>query len=167
MNLYISGLGQDSHRFRADGTSGLTLGGLFFEHLPALAGNSDADVLLHALCNAISSVTGQPVLGARADALCQQGIRDSQAYLDLACRDLRAQPEKWQVLHIAFSLEGARPRIEPIRSAICAHVAQLMQIPERAVALTATSGEGLTGPGRGEGIACFCLISLAGETAED
>jgi 2C-methyl-D-erythritol 2,4-cyclodiphosphate synthase len=45
-----------------------------FNHPQGLKGNSDADVILHSITNALCSVTGQNILGAKADELCQQGI---------------------------------------------------------------------------------------------
>ena len=105
-----TGLGLDSHRF-VEGASDrpLVLGGLIFEDAPALAGNSDADVILHALTDAISGVTGRTVIGAVADAMCREGITDSRAYLKVALADLGA----WQLSHVSIALECQRPKIDP------------------------------------------------------
>ena len=87
--IAISSIGQDSHRFLPEGDSAaqdrpLVLGGLVIEGCPPLDGNSDADVVLHALTNAISGLCGQQVLGQVADAMCRQGIVDSRAYVSQA-----------------------------------------------------------------------------------
>ncbi|MEG1686926.1 MAG: 2-C-methyl-D-erythritol 4-phosphate cytidylyltransferase, partial [Angelakisella sp.] len=72
-------IGQDSHR-TADvpSTHPMILGGVEFAEYPALQANSDGDVVLHALTNAVSGVTAENVLGARADAICQSGRKDSR-----------------------------------------------------------------------------------------
>ena len=64
-----TGIGLDSHQF-VEGESDrvLVLGGLVFDDAPALSGNSDADVILHAVTDAVSGVTGRTVIGAVADA---------------------------------------------------------------------------------------------------
>ena len=73
-----TGIGLDSHRFvEGESNRPLVLGGLIFRDAPALSGNSDADVILHAVTDAISGVTGRTVIGAVADAMCQDGITDS------------------------------------------------------------------------------------------
>ena len=73
-----TGLGQDSHRFVDEANpKSLVLGGLVIPEGPGLLANSDGDVLLHALCNAISSVTTVPILGAKADDMCRAGVTDS------------------------------------------------------------------------------------------
>jgi len=77
-----TGLGLDSHRF-VQGTSSkpLLLGGIQFEEAPPLEGNSDADVILHAISDAISGITGVTVIGKIADEMCRRGITDSREYL--------------------------------------------------------------------------------------
>ena len=76
------GIGQDSHRFE-EKPSGkpLVLGGLIIPRHKALDGNSDADVVLHALTNAISSVTGVNILGKIADDMCKSVLRTARLTL--------------------------------------------------------------------------------------
>ena len=65
-----TGLGLDSHRF-VEGKSDkpFVLGGVVFNDVPALSGNSDADVILHAITDAISGITGETIIGAVADEM--------------------------------------------------------------------------------------------------
>ena len=80
-----TGIGLDSHQFvKGESDRVFVLGGLVFDDAPALSGNSDADVILHAVTDAISGVTGQSVIGAVADAMCKEGITDSKEYLKVA-----------------------------------------------------------------------------------
>lgn len=162
--LYCSAIGQDSHRFVTDEELAaqpdrpLILAGVILAEERPLAGNSDADVILHALTNALSGLTTRNVLGTRADVLClEQGLTDSAVYLGEALRDL--QTTGWQLLHLSISVEAARPHlaqwIEPMRRKL----ARLTGLPLRHIGLTATSGEGLTACGQGAGIQVFCQVS--------
>ena len=74
-----TGLGEDSHRFLPpESTKPCIIGGLIFPDVPGFNANSDGDVAYHAICNAISSLTGVLILGDIADHLClTNGITDS------------------------------------------------------------------------------------------
>jgi len=150
------GIGHDSHRFAGPGAGRpLVLGGVTLEGAPGLEGNSDADVVLHALCNAISGVSGVPVLGARTDALCAQGVTDSAAYVREAAATLGA----WRVVHVSVSLEAQRPRLAPHVDAMRARIAAILDLEPADVGVTATSGEGLTAFGRGDGIRASVVVT--------
>jgi len=151
-----TGLGQDTHRFEA-APSGkpLRIGGVTFEGEPALDGNSDADVLLHALVNAISGVSGVVVLGPVTDEMCKSGVTDSAEYVREALTHLR--PLK--ISHVSCSLECARPKIVPRIDEMRTAIAGMLGIVPRHVAITAHSGEGLTAFGRGEGIAASVILT--------
>ncbi|MGB0184967.1 MAG: 2-C-methyl-D-erythritol 2,4-cyclodiphosphate synthase [Opitutales bacterium] len=151
-----TGLGVDSHRFVEGETDRpLMLGGLRFEDAPALAGNSDADVILHALTDAISGVTGVTIIGAVADELCKRGITDSAEYLKLALEHLG----EWRLTHVSIALECLRPKIDPKVPALREHLAGLLGLTVAEVCITATTGEGLTGMGRGEGIHASVVVT--------
>lgn len=155
-----TGLGLDSHRFvEAETDRPFVLGGLIFDDAPALAGNSDADVILHALTDAISGVTGRTVIGKVADALCQQGVTDSKEYLKVALADLGA----WQISHVSIALECKRPKIDPKVPALRASIAGLLDIELEDVCLTATTGEGLNDVGRGLGIHATVIVTAVCE----
>ncbi len=158
--ISISAIGQDSHRVMSEEAAEATgkelkLGGLTIPGYPALEGNSDADVVLHALTNAISGLTGVRILGAVADEMVKRGITDSSAYVERALEELRGI----HLTHLSFSIEAKRPRlacfIDPMRE----HIAKLTGLSIDHVAITATSGEELTAFGRGEAIQCFCIAS--------
>jgi 2-C-methyl-D-erythritol 2,4-cyclodiphosphate synthase len=152
-----TGLGQDSHRFVAEGQhKALMLGGIRIEGCAGLDGNSDADVVLHALTNAVSGVSTVNILGAVSDRLClEQGITDSRRYLAQALGTLGA----YRIVHVSVSIEALRPKlaahIEPMRASLAA----LCGVGMDAVAITATTGEGLTGFGRGEGIQALVIVT--------
>lgn len=151
-------IGQDSHRFcdeqEAVGRE-LMLGGVMIPGESPLFGNSDADVILHALTNAISGITGVAILGTVADALCKAGHTDSAIYVSEAMLHL-----KGKILHVSFSVEGKRPKLLPHIPAMRAAVADLLQISVSQVMLTATTGEELTAFGRGEGMQALCVLTV-------
>ena len=134
----------------------LRLGGVTLPEGPALEGNSDADVLLHAVTNAVSGLTGVNVIGATADRMCRdEGVTDSAAYLAEALRSLGGI----RLTHLSVSIEGLRPKLTPHLPGIRARLSDLLGLPGRSIGLTATSGEGLSDFGRGEGIQVLCILS--------
>ena len=151
------GIGQDSHRVSETKEKPFVLGGLTFDEAFSLEGNSDSDVILHAITNAISGVTGKPVLGPVADKLCQAGVSDSQEYLRIALEDLESIGYK--VSHVSISLECLKPKILPKLEALRESVAKLLGVTVADVAITATSGEGLTDFGKGLGVQAFAVLT--------
>jgi len=150
-------IGQDSHRFETDFTNKkCVIGGIEFLNMPALAGNSDADVVLHSITNAISGVTGVNILGEIADEMCKRGITDSKEYLKEALKYLG----DFNISHISISIECKRPKITPRISEIKNKIAELLSISQEDVGITATTGEGLTDFGRGLGIQAFAVITV-------
>lgn len=151
-----TGIGQDSHAFENKSNKPLILGGIEFDHPQGLKGNSDADVILHSITNAISSITGQNILGTKADALCQQGVIDSREYLKLALKDFKG----WKINHVAISIECLTPQISPKIMALKSSIANLMGVKIEDVGITATTGEGLTDFGKGKGIQALSIITV-------
>ncbi|VHO04721.1 2-C-methyl-D-erythritol 2,4-cyclodiphosphate synthase [Candidatus Rhabdochlamydia sp. T3358] len=151
------GIGQDSHRFLdPDAIKPCIIGGLIFPEAPGLDADSDGDVVFHAICNAITSVTGVAVLGEIAIKLChQEGVTDSQIYLEHALKTL----EKQKVQHVALTIEGKRPRLQSRIDEMRQSIAKVMQLEISQVGLTVTSGNGLTDFGCGDGLQCFCILT--------
>lgn len=154
-----TGIGQDSHRFLpADSTKPLILGGVIIEDYPGVNANSDGDVIFHALCNAITSITHVLIMGGLADDLClKDGITDSEVYVEEALKTLGGQ----KINHVAFTIEGKRPKIKSYLQAIRENIARVLKIDVGQVGLTATTGEGLTDFGCGDGVQCFCILTTS------
>lgn len=152
------GIGQDSHRFDFyNKTKKLVLGGVIFENYPPLEGNSDADVVLHSITNAISGVTCVNILGKIADEMClKQGITDSREYLAEALKYL----DGLKIVHISVSIECSTPKISPMIEEMRKSISGLLSIPENCVGITATTGEGLTEFGLGKGIQVFSCVTV-------
>lgn len=156
--MFKTGIGQDSHRIIAPAQGRpLILGGLVIAADFALEGNSDSDVILHAITNAISGITCKPILGPIADGLCRAGITDSRAYLAQALSDLAMTD--YRLTHVSVTVECKRPKLLPHFPAMKAHLESLLNLDPGDIALTATSGEGLSDFGRGDGMMAFAVAS--------
>lgn len=151
-------IGQDSHAFERECTDKpLVLGGVKFDGCPGMKANSDGDVVLHALTNAISGITCRNILGSVADKMCRNGITDSAKYLEEALNDLAAK--KASITHVSFTIECLRPKISPKTDEMRKKIGELLGIAPDCVGITATTGEGLTSFGKGEGIMVFCALT--------
>lgn len=151
------GIGQDSHRFLPeDSSKPCVIAGLIFDKTPGFSADSDGDIVFHAICNAITSITHIPILGKIAMDLCHKdGITDSKVYLEKALKTL-----KGEVIHVALSIEAKRPRMQARVDAMRKSVASTMNIKIDQVGITVTSGDGLTDFGCGEGGQCFCVLTV-------
>lgn len=152
-----TGLGQDSHRFLPSGSSKpCILAGIIFDDAPGFMANSDGDIVFHAICNAITSLTGVLILGDIADSLClREGITDSEVYLREALKTLGKQ----QISHVAISIEAKKPKLALHLLKMRENIARVMDLDVSQVGITATSGEGLTDFGCGDGAQCFAIIT--------
>lgn len=149
-------IGQDSHKFDfEDNKKQLILGGIIFEGNPPFKANSDGDVVLHAITNAISGVTGKNILGKVADEMCKSGIEDSEAYVKEALKYLNEK-----IVHLSISIECYLPKIETKRDEMVKNIARILNITEQQIGITATTGEGLTEFGKGNGVSVFACITV-------
>lgn len=155
-----TGIGQDSHRFLPpDSSKPCIIAGLIFDDVPGFMANSDGDVVFHAICNAITSLTGVLILGAIADDLClKDGITDSETYLKEALKTLGDQ----KITHVAVALEAKKPKFMDRLVEMRANIARVMDLELSQVGVTATSGEGLTDFGCGDGVQCFAIVTTEG-----
>ncbi len=148
-------IGQDSHRTSKCATDKpMILGGVEFLDFPALEANSDGDVVLHAITNGISGITGVNILGKIADDICSSGILDSRVYLKEGLKYL-----KGKLTHISITIECKSPHLSEYIPKMKEVIGGLVNLPATCIGITATSGEGLTEFGRGEGISVFCVVT--------
>ncbi|MCI5052508.1 MAG: 2-C-methyl-D-erythritol 2,4-cyclodiphosphate synthase [Simkaniaceae bacterium] len=155
---YAVGIGQDSHRFAEQGGQ-CVMGGVVFPGVPAMEANSDGDVVLHAICNAITCISHVPILGGLAIDMCNRGITDSSKYLEAAIDTLGG----WKIAHISLTVEGKRPRMQKLVDAVRESVAKLCAIDITQVGMTVTSGDHLSDFARGDGLQCFAIVTFNGE----
>ncbi len=149
-------IGQDSHRIEHGTGKKLLLGGVDFEQDYSLNGNSDADVVLHAITNAVSGITCENIIGKVADDMClNKGITDSEEYLKEALKYLNEK-----IIHLSISIECKIPKITPRIEEMRKNIGRILNISENSIGITATTGEGLTEFGKGNGISVFACITV-------
>jgi 2-C-methyl-D-erythritol 2,4-cyclodiphosphate synthase len=145
------GIGYDSHRF-AEGRR-LVLGGVEIEHPMGLEGHSDADVVAHALIDALLGAAGLGDLGSHFPA-DDERWRDADS-LDLLRTVLGLLPGP--VNNADVSVIAEAPRLGARREEMERNLSAVLGAP---VSVKATSNEGMGFIGRGEGIACVAVASI-------
>jgi 2-C-methyl-D-erythritol 2,4-cyclodiphosphate synthase len=148
------GIGYDSHRFAAG--RGLILGGVEIDHPRGLAGHSDADVLTHAVIDAILGAAGGGDIGTMFpdDDERWEGA-DSIDLLRTVVGTI-AGP----IVNVDATVICEEPRLGPYRAQMERTIADAISAR---VSVKATSNEGMGWIGRGEGIACIAVASLQSE----
>ena len=155
------GLGQDSHWFEnEDKKKPLVLGGVRISESGGLKANSDGDVILHSLCNALSSAIGGDSLGTWADEMfLEKGIKDSKQFIKIIMK--RLKDKGFQVVNTAIAIEALRPKISLVDfQRMKKTIGKLLKIDVSAVGITITSGEKITPFGRGEAVQVFSTVLL-------
>jgi 2-C-methyl-D-erythritol 2,4-cyclodiphosphate synthase len=148
------GIGYDSHRL-VEGEP-LRLGGVEIEHERGLAGHSDADVLTHAVIDAVLGAAGGGDIGTLFPD-DDERWRDADS-LDLLRTALAGVSGR--VLNVDATLICEQPRIGPHRAEM---ERKLSEVLSARVSVKATSNEGMGFVGRGEGIACIAVAALDSE----
>ena len=153
------GIGQDSHKFSVNKKL-LVLGGIKLSGNGGFEANSDGDVIIHSLCNALSSAIGGYSLGTWSDEMySKKGIKDSKKYLNVIFNKIRSL--KYKVGNVSFSIEAKKPRVSIIETnKIKKNLAGLLKIQDNCIGITFTSGEDLSNFGKGLGISVFCAVLL-------
>lgn len=153
----VSGIGVDSHRFAADRP--LILGGVTIPHERGLAGHSDADVLTHAIIDALLGAAGLGDIGQHfPDTDERWAGADSLALLAHVLGLLAERGAT--VVHVDATVMLERPKLAPHREAIRARLATALSLPPESVNVKATTGEGMGFVGRGEGVAAMAVATL-------
>lgn len=157
MTCCTTGIGYDSHRFEPGRR--LILGGIEIEHELGLAGHSDADVLTHAVIDALLGAAGLGDIGEHfpdtderfsgADSICL--LADVAVLL----RDAGYEP-----VNVDVTVIMERPKLGPHRAAIRAQIGATLHLRDERVNVKATTGEGMGFVGRGEGVAALAVASL-------
>ncbi|MEJ0009098.1 MAG: 2-C-methyl-D-erythritol 2,4-cyclodiphosphate synthase [Alphaproteobacteria bacterium] len=154
------GSGFDVHRLAAGGGSkGIMLGGVAIAHDKVLEGHSDADVVLHALTDAILGAIGEGDIGMHFPPGDEQWKgADSAQFVREALRLTSARGGR--IAHADVTIICEAPKIGPHRDAMRARIAELLALSPAQVSVKATTTEGLGFTGRGEGIAAQATVTL-------
>jgi 2-C-methyl-D-erythritol 2,4-cyclodiphosphate synthase len=157
-----TGIGIDSHRLE-EGRP-LILGGVDIPHEQGLAGHSDADVLTHAVIDALLGAAGLGDIGQHfpdtderfkgADSL--ELLRTVMVFLE---------QNEFRVLHVDTTVMMERPKLAPYRDSIRTTLAGALGLPLGHVNVKATTGEGMGFVGRGEGVAALATATLERDEA--
>ena len=151
------GFGFDVHQF-ADGDH-VMLGGVRISHDRGLAGHSDADVVLHAIVDAILGALAEGDIGVHFPPSDPQWRgASSDRFLSFAVERVRARGGR--IAHLDITIVCEAPRIGPHRDAVRARIAEIAGIPMKRIGVKATTSEKMGFTGRGEGMAAFATATV-------
>jgi 2-C-methyl-D-erythritol 2,4-cyclodiphosphate synthase len=153
-----TGIGYDVHPFE-EGRP-LVLGGVTIPHTHGLKGHSDADVLSHAIADAVLGALGEPDIGhwfppsdPSIEGICSLRILEK-------CAQIAAE-KGMRIENIDASLIAEAPRVKPHAAAMKQHISAALGIQPDQVGVKATTNERLGFVGRGEGIAAMAVACLS------
>jgi 2-C-methyl-D-erythritol 2,4-cyclodiphosphate synthase len=152
-----SGIGYDCHRFAADRR--LVLGGVTVEHERGLEGHSDADVLTHAI---IDAMLGAGALGDIGEHFpdTDPRYRGADSLELLRATVVLLADAGLAVTHVDATVVLERPKLAPVRAAMRERLAAALGLTLRQVSVKATRGEGMGFVGREEGIAALAIATV-------
>lgn len=164
--MFRIGLGQDSHRIKAkeehqiaNNKKGLILGGVEVSKEYYAIADSDGDVIIHSLCNGLSTAIGGGSLNTWAGPMAKVGITDSKEFLKVILK--RVKDKGFKIVNVAIMVEAQRPRLEEHRPKIQASLAKLLRVKKENIGIAFTTGQDLTIFGKGEGIQAFSSVLLS------
>lgn len=157
---YRIGIGYDIHRL----VSGrkLFLGGIEIPYINGLLGHSDADVLLHAVSDAILGAIGEGDIGGHFPDTDPEYLNASSAGLLKIVVDL-AEKKGFKIENIDTVVIAEEPNITPFKKQIQEKIAQILKVPQGRVGIKAKTNEGLGVIGKKEAIASYAVVMLIGE----
>jgi len=151
------GIGYDVHRFVAGRK--LILGGVEIPHPKGLEGHSDADVLMHAICDAILGALGEADIGhffPNTDARWKDA--PSRVFLQEAAR--QASVRRGKIVNVDATVVAQEPKIYPHVPNMKANIAAALGLNVQRLGIKATTNENMGFIGRGEGIAAMAVAGV-------
>jgi 2-C-methyl-D-erythritol 2,4-cyclodiphosphate synthase len=151
------GSGHDTHRLVAGRP--LVLGGVKIDHPRGLAGHSDADVVLHAVTDAL---LGAAALGDIGDLFpdTDPAYRDADSATFVRGALSKLAELSWSVVNVDVTVFAQVPKLGPVKAAIRSNLAGLLGIDMDAVSVKAKTGEQVGHIGRGEAIGCHAVVLI-------
>lgn len=152
------GIGHDTHRLGDGGP--LRLGGLTIPFEKHMIGHSDADVLLHAITDALLGAASLGDIGELfPDTDAANLNRDSAEMLGRAYELVRQKG--FGIVNLDCIVFAQRPKLSPFKESLREHLAKLLDVTAERVGIKAKTGEAIGPIGRGEGISAECVVLLA------
>jgi len=155
--MYRSGIGYDTHRF-AEGRK-LMLGGVEVPHVRGLEGHSDADVLTHAIADALLGAIGERDIGHHFPNT-EEAIRGISSLAILQRVGEILAEKKCRIVNVDATLIAEAPKIGPHLEAMRGKISAVLGIDVLRVGIKATTNEGMGALGRGEGMAALAVASV-------
>ncbi|MBL61853.1 MAG: 2-C-methyl-D-erythritol 2,4-cyclodiphosphate synthase [Opitutae bacterium] len=151
------GLGYDVHQLKAGRP--LILGGVEIPHDTGLDGHSDADVLMHAICDAVLGALGEGDIGSFFPPSDPQWKNaPSKIFLEEAARQIESRGGR--LINVDAMLIAEAPKIAPHVDAMKANIAAALDVPATTIGIKATTNETMGFVGRGEGMAAHAVASV-------
>ncbi len=151
------GIGHDTHRLESGGP--LRLGGVSVPHEKQAVGHSDADVLLHAMIDALLGAASMGDIGELfPNTDVHNRNRDSAGMVAIVCDRLRAHD--WRIDNVDCIIFAERPKLGHYKDAIRQRIAEMLDIPAHNVGIKAKTGEGVDAVGREEAVAAQCVALI-------
>lgn len=155
--VFRVGVGYDIHRL-VEGRR-LMMGGIEIAHPRGLIGYSDADVVLHAVTDALLGAAGLPDIGELFPDN-DPAYKDADSRALLADAMARVRANGLRVNNIDIIVHAEAPKLSSYKRRMADSIARLVGLPADAVSVKAKTNEGLDAVGRGEAIACTAIASL-------
>ena len=151
------GIGYDVHRL-VEGRK-LVLGGVTIPFEKGLLGHSDADVLIHAACDALLGAAGLGDIGLHFPDT-DQNLKDISSMIILSKTYNLLKEKGFTVINLDSTIMAEKPKIAPFRESIQENIARTIEIGPECVNVKATTLETLGMMGKGEGIAALCIALI-------
>ena len=156
------GIGHDTHRLAAGGP--LKLGGIEIAHDHHLLGHSDADVLLHAITDALLGAASLGDIGELFPNTAEENKqRDSAEMLQIAAEKVNSAG--WVIVNLDCIIFAQRPKFAAVKTEIQNRIAQILQITPQQVGVKAKTGESVDAVGNEEAMMAQCVALLEGISA--
>ncbi len=156
-NLRI-GEGHDTHRL-VPGRK-FILGGIEIPHPFGPIGHSDADVLFHAITDALLGAVGQGDIGELFPDT-EEVNRDVNSEFFLAAALERIRQESWQIINLDCTVFAQQPKLSSYKGKICTNIARVLQVDPQRVNIKAKTGEKVGPIGRAEAISATAVVLIA------
>jgi 2-C-methyl-D-erythritol 2,4-cyclodiphosphate synthase len=150
------GLGFDAHAF--DAGRPLILGGVEIPDAPGLAGHSDADVVSHAIADALLGAAGLGDLGGSFPP--DDNWKDASSLEILRATARQLSGAGWTIQNVDVTVVAERPRVAPHRNEMVQRTAEALGADPSIISIKATTTDGMGFIGRAEGIAALAVASV-------